>query len=158
MRFKSSSGDLLTHLNKPWLTWSHKPERKRFSGIFLQALALSDIALTKLNVARESMDDTAGAAQVILMSFRSSQFWFYFHDVPSYFILTLQAFIQLVASEKLRDTGVIASARAAEVYGLNILAERIQVNSSFFHPLQFICWHILLPFLLILTVSLQLVY
>ncbi|KAF3616594.1 Arogenate dehydratase/prephenate dehydratase 1, chloroplastic [Capsicum annuum] len=33
---------------------------------------------------------------------------------------------QIVASEALRDTGAVASARAAEIYGLSILAERIQ--------------------------------
>ncbi|KAK4770210.1 hypothetical protein SAY87_030742 [Trapa incisa] len=60
-----------------------------------QALASSDIALGKLNVTRENVDDTAGAAQ-------------------------------LVASKKLRDTGVIASARAAELYGLTVVAEKIQ--------------------------------
>ncbi|KAL3627468.1 ADP,ATP carrier protein [Castilleja foliolosa] len=33
---------------------------------------------------------------------------------------------QIVASEGVRETGAIASGRAAEIYGLNILAERIQ--------------------------------
>ncbi|GLU17353.1 hypothetical protein SLE2022_337240 [Rubroshorea leprosula] len=60
-----------------------------------QALTLSDIFLSQLDVVRESVDDAAIAAQ---------------H----------------VASNNLRDAGVIASARAAEIYGLNILAERIQ--------------------------------
>ncbi|KAL5573347.1 hypothetical protein UlMin_022944 [Ulmus minor] len=35
-----------------------------------------------------------------------------------------------VASEGLRDAGVVASARAAEIYGLNVLAERIQGDSD----------------------------
>lgn len=60
-----------------------------------QALAQSDIILSKLGVSRENVDDSAGAAQY-------------------------------VASHGLRDAGVVASARAAEIYGLNILAERIQ--------------------------------
>uniref|UniRef100_A0A5B7C139 Uncharacterized protein n=1 Tax=Davidia involucrata TaxID=16924 RepID=A0A5B7C139_DAVIN len=60
-----------------------------------QALAQSDIVLSKLGVVRENVDDAAGAAQ-------------------------------FVASNGLRDAGVVASARAAEIYGLNILAERIQ--------------------------------
>ncbi|MCL7043483.1 hypothetical protein MKW94_027875, partial [Papaver nudicaule] len=60
-----------------------------------QALAQCEITLSKLGVVRESVDDTAGAAQ---------------H----------------VASHYLRDTGAVASARAAEIYGLNILAEGIQ--------------------------------
>ncbi|KAF5458331.1 hypothetical protein F2P56_022366 [Juglans regia] len=64
-----------------------------------QALSSSDILLSKLGVARENMDDTAGAAQY-------------------------------VASNGLRDAGVVASARAAEIYGLNILAEGIQDDSD----------------------------
>ncbi|WVZ00823.1 hypothetical protein V8G54_026892 [Vigna mungo] len=59
------------------------------------ALELSDDFLTKLGVARENVDDTAGAAQII-------------------------------ASNGLHDAGAIASIRAAEIYGLNVLAERIQ--------------------------------
>ncbi|XP_075670814.1 arogenate dehydratase/prephenate dehydratase 1, chloroplastic-like isoform X1 [Castanea sativa] len=60
-----------------------------------QALSLSDILLSKLGVSRESVDDTAGAAQYVSLN-------------------------------GLREAGVVASARAAEIYGLNILAERIQ--------------------------------
>ncbi|OVA03387.1 Prephenate dehydratase [Macleaya cordata] len=63
------------------------------------ALAQCEITLSKLGIVRESVDDTAGAAQ-------------------------------LVASNLLRDTGAVASARAAEIYGLNILAERIQDDSD----------------------------
>lgn len=69
-------------------------ELKRVLSHF-QALAQCEMTLTKLGVTRESVDDTAGAAQ-------------------------------LVASNRLRDTGAVASARAAEIYGLNILAEKIQ--------------------------------
>ncbi|KAF8043074.1 hypothetical protein BT93_A1426 [Corymbia citriodora subsp. variegata] len=64
-----------------------------------QALSLSDSALAKLEVTRESVDSAAGAAQ-------------------------------FVALNELRDAGVIASARAADIYGLNILAERIQDDSD----------------------------
>ncbi|XP_043692016.1 arogenate dehydratase/prephenate dehydratase 1, chloroplastic-like [Telopea speciosissima] len=60
-----------------------------------QALAQCENTLSKLVVVRESVDDTAGAAQ-------------------------------FVAASGLRDTGAVASARAAEIYGLNILAEKIQ--------------------------------
>ncbi|EXB37884.1 Arogenate dehydratase/prephenate dehydratase 1 [Morus notabilis] len=60
-----------------------------------QALASSDTFLSKLGVAQENADDTAGAAQYI-------------------------------ASKRLRDVGVIASARAATIYGLNVVAESIQ--------------------------------
>ncbi|CAL5342407.1 unnamed protein product [Camellia sinensis] len=60
-----------------------------------QALAQSDIILSKLGATRENVNDTASAAQ-------------------------------LVASNELRDAGAVASARAAEIYGLDILAKRIQ--------------------------------
>ncbi|CAM8970569.1 unnamed protein product [Rhodiola kirilowii] len=66
-----------------------------------QALAQCEHTLTKLNlsVAREAVDDTAGAAEYI-------------------------------AANNLSDTAAIASARAAELYGLNILADGIQDDSS----------------------------
>ncbi|ERN13190.1 hypothetical protein AMTRI_Chr11g150200 [Amborella trichopoda] len=66
-----------------------------------QALAQCEHTLTKLglSVAREAVDDTAGAAE-------------------------------FVAANGLRDTAAIASARAAELYGLSILADGIQDDSS----------------------------
>nr|D3U715.1 RecName: Full=Arogenate dehydratase 1; Short=PhADT1; Flags: Precursor [Petunia x hybrida]ACY79502.1 arogenate dehydratase 1 [Petunia x hybrida] len=66
-----------------------------------QALAQCELTITKLglNVAREAVDDTAGAAEYI-------------------------------AANNLRDTAAVASARAAELYGLQILAEGIQDDSS----------------------------
>ncbi|KAI8006755.1 hypothetical protein LOK49_LG07G02592 [Camellia lanceoleosa] len=64
-----------------------------------QALAQSDIILSKLGATRENVNGTASAAQ-------------------------------LVASNELRDAGAVASARAAEIYGLDILAERIQDDSD----------------------------
>ncbi|KAH0749936.1 hypothetical protein KY290_029168 [Solanum tuberosum] len=66
-----------------------------------QALAQCELTLTKLglNVVREAVDDTAGAAEYI-------------------------------AANNLRDTAAIASARAAELYGLQILSEGIQDDSS----------------------------
>ncbi|KAK6124470.1 hypothetical protein DH2020_041776 [Rehmannia glutinosa] len=70
-----------------------------------QALDQCEMFLNKLGVTRISADDTAGAAQVTLTSG------------------------QIVASEGVRETGAIASARAAEIYGLNVLAERIQIES-----------------------------
>ncbi|BBN11879.1 arogenate/prephenate dehydratase [Marchantia polymorpha subsp. ruderalis] len=60
-----------------------------------QALAQVEGTLAKLGVAREAVDDTAGAAQFI-------------------------------AEHNLRDTGAVASRRAAEIYGLEVLAEKIQ--------------------------------
>lgn len=39
--------------------------------------------------------------------------------------------MQMVASTSQRDTGAIASARAAEIYGLDVLSEKIQVIFSF---------------------------
>ncbi|KAK6133292.1 hypothetical protein DH2020_032955 [Rehmannia glutinosa] len=38
---------------------------------------------------------------------------------------------QIVASEGVRETGAVASARAAEIYGLDVLAERIQTSIVF---------------------------
>lgn len=66
-----------------------------------QALAQCELTLTKLglNVTREAVDDTAGAAE-------------------------------FVAANNLRDTAAIASARAADLYGLQILADGIQDDSS----------------------------
>ncbi|KAI8026686.1 hypothetical protein LOK49_LG02G00873 [Camellia lanceoleosa] len=55
-----------------------------------QALAQSDIILSKLGATRENVNGTASAAQ-------------------------------LVASNELRDAGAVASAQAAEIYGLDIL-------------------------------------
>lgn len=66
-----------------------------------QALSQCELTLTKLglNVIREAVDDTAGAAE-------------------------------FVAANNLRDTAAIASARAADLYGLQILADGIQDDSS----------------------------
>ncbi|XP_061345385.1 arogenate dehydratase 3-like [Gastrolobium bilobum] len=66
-----------------------------------QALSQCEHTLTKLglNVAREAVDDTAGAAE-------------------------------FVANNRLRDTAAIASARAAELYGLQVLADGIQDDPS----------------------------
>ncbi|MCO5597143.1 hypothetical protein L7F22_051218 [Adiantum nelumboides] len=66
-----------------------------------QALAQCEHTLTRLglNVSREAVDDTAGAAQFI-------------------------------AENNIRDTAAIASSRAAEIYGMNILAEGIQDDSG----------------------------
>ncbi|KAK6918865.1 Prephenate dehydratase [Dillenia turbinata] len=60
-----------------------------------QALAQSDIFLSKLGIVRESVDDAACAAQFLALS-------------------------------NLWDSGAVASARAADIYGLNILAKGIQ--------------------------------
>ncbi|MQM07462.1 hypothetical protein Taro_040303 [Colocasia esculenta] len=66
-----------------------------------QALAQCELTLTKmgLNVVREAVDDTAGAAEY-------------------------------VAAHGLQDTAAIASARAAHLYGLEVLADGIQDDSS----------------------------
>ncbi|XP_057457168.1 arogenate dehydratase 3 [Lotus japonicus] len=66
-----------------------------------QALSQCEHTLTKLglNVAREAVDDTAGAAEYI-------------------------------AANNLRDTAAIASARAAELYGLQVMADGIQDDPS----------------------------
>ncbi|CAN6460015.1 unnamed protein product [Victoria cruziana] len=60
-----------------------------------QALSQCELALGKLGVIRENIDDTAGVAQIIV-------------------------------AKRTRDTGAIASARGAQIYGLDIIAENIQ--------------------------------
>ncbi|EFJ27457.1 hypothetical protein SELMODRAFT_95583, partial [Selaginella moellendorffii] len=62
-----------------------------------QALAQCENTLTRLGVARESVEDTAGAAQLIAQN-----------------------------PLAMRDTGAVASSRAAELYGLDVLEEDIQ--------------------------------
>ncbi|PPS20007.1 hypothetical protein GOBAR_AA00562 [Gossypium barbadense] len=64
-----------------------------------QALAQCEMALTKMGIVRVSADDSAGAAKILE---------------------------QIVASSGRRDMGAIASARAAALYGLDILAEKVQ--------------------------------
>lgn len=64
-----------------------------------QALDQCQKALSKLGLVRISVEDTAGAAQI-------------------------------VASERARDIGAVASARAAAIYGLNVLEERIQDDAD----------------------------
>ncbi|XP_074564466.1 arogenate dehydratase/prephenate dehydratase 2, chloroplastic-like [Curcuma longa] len=59
------------------------------------SLGQCEKALNELGVIRESVNDTAGAAE-------------------------------LIATKGLRDAGAIASARAAEIYGLNILDDNMQ--------------------------------
>lgn len=39
----------------------------------------------------------------------------------------LELIVQFIAAHNLRDTGAVASARAAEIYGLEILMDGIQV-------------------------------
>ncbi|KAK1284513.1 hypothetical protein QJS10_CPB21g00964 [Acorus calamus] len=71
---------------------------------FLQALVQCENTLSELEVIRESVDDTTGAAQMMR---------------------------QFVAANGLWDAGAIVSARATEIYGLNILAEGIQTSIVF---------------------------
>lgn len=67
-----------------------------------QALAQCEHTISKLighKVVREAVDDTAGAAQMVVENY-------------------------------LRDTAAIASARAAEIYGMDIIADGIQDDAS----------------------------
>ncbi|EFJ34568.1 hypothetical protein SELMODRAFT_142600 [Selaginella moellendorffii] len=72
-----------------------------------QALAQCEQTLSKLGVTREAVDDTAGAAQA------RHPFLFGY-----------------VSQNNLRDAGAVASARAAQIYGLDVLAEGIQDDSD----------------------------
>lgn len=49
-----------------------------------------------------------------------------------------------MAANKLRDAGVVASVRAAEIYGLNVLSEKIQamISPLFFNFPAFLLKHI----------------
>lgn len=84
----------------------------------LQALEQCDATLNELGVHKVSTDDTAAAAQVLL-----SSIFILLHQFVQ--ILTPQ---QIVASERVTETAAIASSRAAQIYGLEVLAERIQVR------------------------------
>lgn len=82
--------------------------------------------LSKLGVVQENVDDPALAAQVI------NQHVLAIPPIVSVLHITLQigflSFLyQFVASKRAMDAGVVASPRAAQIYGLNVLAERIQV-------------------------------
>ena len=46
--------------------------------------------------------------------------------------LMWNCFLQFIAAHNLRDTGAVASARAAEIYGLEILMDGIQVYTCSF--------------------------
>ncbi|KAL5169482.1 Arogenate dehydratase/prephenate dehydratase 2, chloroplastic [Glycine soja] len=74
-----------------------------------QALAQCENTLTKFGLVREAVDDTAGAAKVIL-----GQILICLH----------------VAYHKLQDAGAVASSAAAKIYGLNILDQDIQDDSD----------------------------
>ncbi|CAL5375704.1 unnamed protein product [Camellia sinensis] len=81
--------------------------------------------LSKLGATREKVNDTASAAQMIY-SCAFGIFFNLFYTIGKLPVLIVLTLGQLVASNELRDAGAVASARAAEIYGLDILAERIQ--------------------------------
>lgn len=54
-------------------------------------------------------------------------------------MLAFLTFSQLIASKGLGDVGAIASAQAAEIYGLHILEDKIQVIDVFYHKKIVLC-------------------
>ncbi|KAK6929230.1 Prephenate dehydratase [Dillenia turbinata] len=82
-----------------------------------QALAQCENTLTKLGVVREAVDDTAGAAQLD-------------GSISCRIIHLICVYVQFVAFHKLKDTGAVASAGAAKIYDLNVLAKDIQDDSD----------------------------
>ena len=84
---------------------------------------MSQLGLTRINAA-----DAAGAAQVVLKNFYELMLML----ICVHLMLIWHLLSQVVASEWQRETGAVASARAAAIYGLNILEEGIQVKLN--HP------------------------
>lgn len=96
----------------------------------MQSLAQCENALSNLKVIQENADDSASAAQVIIVyTLNLVVHWFCYALTMSciYFHLFFSFWVQFVSSSGLRDVGAIASAQAASIYGLNILEEKIQV-------------------------------
>lgn len=83
------------------------------------------MTLNELGLLRISTEDTAGAAQVIFGDLMCPGL--VYSDFIVQILLNIRSFWQIVASDGLKNTGAIASARAAGIYGLNILEEKIQV-------------------------------
>ncbi|KAI8030584.1 hypothetical protein LOK49_LG01G01322 [Camellia lanceoleosa] len=100
----------------------------KFADAF-KAFSQSDIILSKLGATRENVNDTASATQVIY-SCPFGIFFNLFYTTGKLPVLTVLTLGQLVALNELRDAGAVASARAAEIYGPDILAERIQDDSD----------------------------
>lgn len=98
-----------------------------------QALDQCEMTISKLNVARVSVDNTAEAAQVICATFSGSMIFVFSGSsfMWLHMFLLIESSEQTVASSGMSETGAIASPRAAKIYGLNILAENIQVKSYY---------------------------
>lgn len=82
------------------------------------------MTLSKLGIVGTSVHDTAGAALVNSTDLLGVHEW----SVVVY-LLNIKCSRQSVSANGKRDTGAIASARAAEIYGLDILAEKLQVRN-----------------------------
>lgn len=92
------------------------------------------MALSELGVAQENAVDTATAAQVICTMNRNSFVISFILCTRSSTVLFLcfNLFCQFVSTNGSRDVAAVASSRAASIYGLDILEEKIQVMNLYF--------------------------
>jgi arogenate/prephenate dehydratase len=90
----------------------------------MQDLAQCEYSLCNLGVSKKNVDHGAAGAEVPLKTLHTPYIGFSY----IYMFYTL---LQIISKQNLRDAGVIGNARAAELYGLNILECNFQVVKTF---------------------------